>query len=250
MNFLTKHSKAFYMAYGILIGAAIILGVFYTSQYADIRVLYAYTATGELSILASTQDKINNSNQFLFQYFQNGASNGLQAATGFSTDFSQYAMTVYNFQVLISSVNDLIIVFGVISLVAFAFLLVLSNHNRRIYYKSNLIGGIILPLVVVVLFIILIIRNFQVMSAFEENSTLFNVVSLLQGKTQSTLSQYNYSKLSELFSCNSTSFILYTVLFVVVIVYSCFMSLYALLKYKATAEERAEIEKKAVANND
>ena len=41
-----------------------------------------------------------------------------------------------------------------------------------------------------------------------------------------------------------------SLLFIIVIAYSIFMAIYAVLKYKATAEERAEIIKKAVANND
>ena len=43
MNFLTKHSKAFYYAYGILIAVLIIAGLFYASQYCDVRVLYSIT---------------------------------------------------------------------------------------------------------------------------------------------------------------------------------------------------------------
>ena len=174
MNFLTKHSKAFYYAYGLLIAALILLGVFYASQYADIRVAFSLNGEGAVVIASNTQDKLGNSNYLLFKYFSEGATNGLQSATGFTTDFSSYTRVVYDFQVLLSKVNDSIILFGTLSLVCFALLLVLSNHNRRIYYKSNLIGGIILPLLVITFNLVLIIKNLNVMGVFSDNSTLFN----------------------------------------------------------------------------
>ena len=249
MNFLTKHSKAFYYAYGILIGVLIIAGVFYASQYYDIRVMYSFDDNG-LSIISGSADSLNRTNSSLFDYFAQGNSNGLVAATGFSTNFSDYSMKVYNFQNSLSDVNNLIIWFGVASLVCFALLLVLSNHSRRIYYKSNVVGGILLPLVVAVLSIVLVVRNLSVMGDFSENQTLYNVVSLLQSDKSIEYSQKGYNDLVPLFHCNNLTFVLFTVLFIIVIGYSIFMAVYALLKYKATAEERAEIEKKAVANND
>ncbi len=250
MNFLTKHSKAFYYTYGILIGILIIACVFYASQYYDIRVLYTFNEKGELSIMSDTTDSLNRTNSYIFSYFANGNSNGLVAATGFAADFNNYSKQVYDFQNLLSSTNDSFILFGILSLVAFAFLLVLSNHSRRIYYLSNLIGGIVLPLLIIVFNVVILVNNLSVMSNFNQNLTLYNIVSLLQGDKQIGYSQMNYTDLSSNFSCNSLTFVLFSVLFIVVICYSIFMAIYAYLKYKATAEERAEIVKKAVANND
>jgi hypothetical protein len=223
----------------------IIAGLFYASQYYNVRLLYSVSG-GNVEILSGTSDTLNRSNEYVFKYFSEGK------ATGFSTNFDDYKMIVYNFQVQLSKVNDLIIYLGVACLVCFALLLVLSNHNRRIYYKSNLFGGVLLPLVVVVLNVILLAQNFSVMTKFNEgqNFELFNLVSLLQGDSQIVYSQKEYSVLQSNFTCDNLTFILFTVLFVIVIAYSVFMAIYAVLKYKATAEERAEIVKKAVANND
>lgn len=258
MNFLTKHSKAFYYAYGILIAVVIIAGLFYASQYADIRVLFS--KAGEMvTIESDTTDNLNRTNKYVYEYFENIANGDPYgfAVSGFSSSFGGYSTTtetyatlVYNFQVQLSVVNSLIINLGLGSLVCFALLLVLSNHNRRIYYKSNLIGGILLPVLVVVFMVILLIQNFSVMGVFNKNSELFNVVSLLQGSSQIAASQTQYAALKQQFSCTSLTFVLFTVLFIIVIAYSVFMAVYAYLKYKVTAEERAEIEKKAVANND
>ena len=247
MNFLTKHSKAFYYAYGILIAVLIVAGLFYASQYCDVRVLYSITNDGVV-IEPNTADNLNRTNSYVYDYFastQYGFS-----ASGLNSNFATYAMSVYDFQVALSNVNDLIVILGLVSLICFALLLVLSNHSRRIYYKSNLFGGILLPLVVVILNIFLLAKNLEVMGVFEANSVLFNVVALMQGDSKIRNSQTQYAELQSKFACNSSTFIIFTFLFIIVIAYSVFMIVYAFLKYKATAEERAEIEKKAVANND
>lgn len=249
MNFLTKNSKFFYLTYGILIGLTIILGVVFASQYYDIRV--TYTGSGDsLQIINTTSDSLGYDNFYVFKYFAAGDTNGMKAATGFTTNYDNYKMIVYNFQTSLSTLNNMIVLFSVISLIAFALLLVLSNHNRNIYYKSNLIGGIILPLVVVVLFVVLLVYNFSVMKQFDDNATLFNIVAKLMGSNRIDYSDFKYSDLSNLFNINNLTFILFTILFIIVIAYSLFMAVYAYLKYKATSEMRAEVEKKAVANND
>ncbi|MCR5112904.1 MAG: hypothetical protein K6A63_03080 [Acholeplasmatales bacterium] len=256
MNFLTKHSKAFYYAYGILIAVVIIAGLFYASQYADIRVLFSVSGDS-VSITKDTTDTLNRTNKYVYEYFENIANGDPYgfAVSGFSSTFGSYAegtyaAAVYDFQVKLSNVNSLIINLGLCALVCFALLLVLSNHSRRIYYKSNLIGGILLPVFVIVLMIVLMAQNLSVMGMFNDNKELFNIVSLLQGPTQIAASQTSYAGLQAQYSCTTFTFILFTILFIIVIAYSVFMAVYAYLKYKATAEERAEIEKKAVANND
>lgn len=249
MNFLTKNSKFFYLIYGILIGLTIILGVIFASQYYDVRV--TFTGSGEtLKIINTTSDSLGYDNFYVFKYFAAGATNGLTSATGFAPDYDNYKMIVYDFQTNLSSLNNMIILFSVFGLIAFALLLVLSNHNRNIYYKSNLIGGILLPLIVVVLFVVLLVKNLSVMKQFDDNVVLFNIVAKLMGTNRIDYSDYNYSELSNFFDINNLTFILFTILFVIVIAYSLFMAVYAYLKYKGTSEMRAEVEKKAVANND
>ena len=251
MNFLTKNSKAFYYAYGILIAVMIIAGLFYASQYCDVRVFYSLVGDN-VEILPTTADNLNRSNSYVFEYFgkiNSGDPYGF-AASGFNADFSQYARTVYDFQVALSSLNTLIVVLGLVSLICFALLLVLSNHSRRIYYVSNLVGGILLPLAVVVCTVILFVQNLNVMGVFNKNQELFNIVSLLQGDSKIGNSQTAYTVLQQNYTCNSLTFVMFMILFIIVIVYSVFMMIYAYLKYKSTAEERAEIVKKAVANND
>ncbi len=245
MNFLTKHSKAIYYIYGILIAVMIFAGLFYASQYCDVRVLYSLSGDS-VEILPGTADNLNRSNRYVFEYFAAGNLSSL----GFSSNFDDYSHIVYDFQILLSHVNDLIIILGLVSLICFAGLLVLSNHSRRIYYKSNLVGGAILPLIVAILTIILLVNNLSVMGVFNENYDLFNFVSLLQGDNQIYNSQMASSELINNFTCNSTTFALFMILFIIVIAYSIFLIAYACIKYKATAEERAEILKKAVGNND
>ena len=249
MKFLTNHSKFIYYAFGIIVATALILGLFYATAYADVHVYYTYSDGVQFG--SSAQGPLQNtSNKYLYDFFANQGEDAAFVAK-YGTSFEPFAKTVYDFQMLLSQTNTNIIIFELIGVICFALLLVLANHNRRVYYKSNLIGGIVLPLVVIILNVVLIIQNMNVMTSFNENYELFNMTSVLQNdETGLIASQKNFAYLQEHFNVTSTSFTLYTVLFIVVIVVSVFMVVYAFLKYKATAEDREEILKKAVQKND
>lgn len=249
MKFLTNHSKFIYLTFGIIIAVALLLGLFYSTAYADVHVYYTYSDGVQFG--KSAQGPITGtSNQYLYDFFANQGEDAAFVAK-YGTSFEPFAKTVYDFQVKLSSFNTTIITFELIGLVCFALLLILANHSRRVYYKSNLIGGVLLPLVVVVLNVVLLVQNLGVGSAFNENTELFNMVAVLQNdKTNIVASQQNFAYLKDHFSVTSTSITLYMVLFIVVIVVSLFMAIYAVLKYKATAKDREEILKKAVQKND
>ena len=250
MKFLTNHSKFIYLAFGIVIAVSLLLGLFYATAYADIHVYYTFSDAG-VQFGSSAQGPITNtSNKYLYDFFQNQAADATFVSK-YGTDFGPFAKTVFDFQQLLSSVNTNIVTFELIGVICFAVLLILANHTRRVYYKSNLIGGILLPLVVVVLNVILIIQNLGVAAKFNENYELFNMTAILQNSSTGIIaSQQNFAYLQDRFNINSVSFTLYTVLFIVVIAVSIFVAIYAVLKYKATAKDREEILKKAVQKND
>jgi hypothetical protein len=252
MKFLTNHSKIIYYIFGIIIAVTLLLGLFYATAYADVHVYYNPGENGAVVFGANAGGPISGSNNSaLYSFFSSTKQTSNAEFVGlYGTSFEPHAQKVFDFQVLLSKTNTNYIIFELVSVICFALLLVLANHSRRVYYKSNLIGGIILPLIVITFNLVLIIKNLNVMGVFSDNSTLFNVVSLLIGDNKAIMSQTNYSSLQGYFTCTSLSFILFTVLFIVVIAYSVFMIIYSILKYKATAEERAEIIKKAVTNND
>ena len=191
MKFLTKNSKAFYLTYGIILAVLFIAALYYMSNYAHVHVYYTLESSGAISAFDRTAETtLGYSNKNLFDYFSKNAGimiydpnsgavlvNGeawvaehADSVSKFMSMFPEaaqfstvYAPIIFDFQVAMSEFNDLIVTFGLIGIVCFAILLVFANHSRRIYYKSNLIAGIILPLVVVVFGIVMIVTSIVIL---------------------------------------------------------------------------------------
>lgn len=248
-KFLTNKSKIFFLAFAIIAGALLISAIFYATQYANIHVYFTATNDGNV-ISMGALNEIGLEQTYLYNFFEKTTDKT------FSNDFTLYQDTVYKFQRTLSSTNDFIVTAGLVSLICAAGLFVLSNHSRKIYYKSNLIGGILLPLVVVVMNIILIVKHTNLISMFNEgdNYELFNRVSLLQttGQTQITASQMydNICWLQERYTCDNTTFIIYIVISIFVIVYALFMIFLSVYRYKESTERRNQVLERAVSNND
>lgn len=246
-KFLTSKAKYFYFAFGILMFVTLIASLFYMSQYAHIHVYYVQSPTGSHVIARDTEDALGNTNQLMWDFFEETSD------TTFAKDFNQYKEIVFDYQQSMSSFNNIILYYALTGIVCFAILLVLSNHNRRIYYKSNLYGGIILPGIVSIFSIVMIIMNTMLMGTFNNNFELFNRVSVLQNpdtKVDASKQINNIQYLKDLYSCDSTTYIIYDVLFLLVCLYSIFLIATAIIKYKATGKERKEIIEKVVMSND
>lgn len=163
---------------------------------------------------------------------------------------------VATFRKSLDNYNNLILVYGIVSLIVFAAFIVLSNHNRKIYYKANLIGGIALPLVNVVFALILIIQAISLISNISDptNSAFYNIISALQNPKIGINNQFAASEPTNLenaktivsnFNINPTTLILYTVFFGVTLAYNVFLMIFAFLKYKDTEKARNEVLEKA-----
>ena len=149
--------------------------------------------------------------------------------------------------------NNLILAYGIVSLITFALLIVLSNHNRRIYYKENVIGGILLPLVNIIFSIILVINGFSLVSNISNssNNALYNVVSAIQnpvvGYNNVALALSEETNLEQIktiinnFNINPTTLLVYISFFVLTIAFNVFLIIFAVAKYNATAKERKEV---------
>ncbi|MCR5112983.1 MAG: hypothetical protein K6A63_03480 [Acholeplasmatales bacterium] len=171
--------------------------------------------------------------------------------------FDSYKKQVYDFQIELNDVNNLILWFGVISLIGVAFLYFFSNNSRRIYYKSNIIISAIYTIVMVVFGVVLIVNTLSAMSHFSADSDLYNYVYVMQNSDinieifRDILGSSNpsMSAVKEYFSCNVATFIGYLVFFIFTIVYVVFVFILSLLKFKDTAERRHELEKVVAAND-
>ena len=173
----------------------------------------------------------------------------------YGKDGKTIADMIYDFQLQVSSVNTFIIVVGVISLICFAIMLIFSNHNRRVYYKSNLYIGLTMPLIVIIFTIIGLIRNFAVMGVFNSNKDLFRIVSFLQDpeidvatKLQAC-SDYNII-LDRTSKFGATGFYLAMAAFIILAIYSVLIMIYTVYRYKECAKRRSDILERAANKND
>lgn len=256
-KFLTSKAKFLYLIFFVLAFAVLISSAVYATQYADVHIYYTPT---EVNGEVSKDYDYGSRNEFqwnqigMYDFFVKTEDPAFPC-TSYDEFDELYAPKILKFQNTLSEVNDFIVVAGLISLICVAGLFIISNHNRKIYYKSNVIGGIILPLGVIIVNVIFLVKNFGLMSYFNEgnNAELFNRVSVLQNVvTKDAAGQMhgNVGWLVERYSCDNTTFVIYTVLSVVVILYALFMAVYSVYRYKASTERRNEIMERAVENND
>ncbi len=168
-----------------------------------------------------------------------------------------YFKALDSFRTDLDGFNDLILIYGIVSLIVFACLLVLSNHNRKIYYKANLIGGVLLPLVNIVFVVVLIVKSFGLMASINDptNNAIYNIVAAIQdtsvgpanvyvaGSEETNLAQIN--NIINAFKINSTTLVMYVIFFGVTALYNIFLIVVAVMKYKATAQERNDVLEKA-----
>ena len=162
-----------------------------------------------------------------------------------------------SFRAKLDNFNTLILWYGIISLIMFAGLLILSNHNRRIYYIGNIVGGVLLPLVNIVLVLVLVIQAFGLMANISDpnNNALYNVVSAMQNPTLGSQNvgiaasqATNVKQINNIinaFNVNTTTIVMYLIFFVITAAYNVFLIIFAIMKYKATAKERNEVLEKA-----
>lgn len=163
---------------------------------------------------------------------------------------------IRDFRVKVDNTNNLILIFGIVTLITFAVLLILSNHDRKIYYKENLIGGILLPLINIVLFAILIVNCISLIGDISDpvKNAFYNIFSVSQNASVSqnigvaVTDQTNLTQIQNIinnFNVNSSTLIGYIIMFVVFAAYNAFMIIFAVLKYKDTAKERNDVLERA-----
>ena len=162
-EFLKNKAKLIVLAYGVLLFAVFLFGLFYMTQYAHIHI--AYSLQGGV---ASYSDDLTigsfATNMDLFQYFNDSTDSTSPLLVGITKTSKTvvdagYADIIYKFQTDMSSFNTLIIVLMLLSIVCFAVMLIFSNQSRKVYYKDNLYVGILMPLTVSVFSLVLLILN-------------------------------------------------------------------------------------------
>ena len=289
-NKFIQNSKWIYFTLGIISLLIVISSLFFMSQYKYVRINYdvennqrvysessslnqanqkeifdivTQVAGGAYNDYSETQALIDNN--AVFKQILEKDSDGnyvhldkevIKGSYGRVTTVYKLKYQVfddlYNFRLQLDSFNDMILIAGLISAIVFACLLILSNHNRKIYYKANLFGGIALPLVNVIFSIVVIAQALSLMSSISNpfNNAVYNLVSVYGNKSNTKLSQLvgsdevgvkNFSEAISQFNINNLTLIIYVILFALVAAYNVFLIIYAIMKYKATAKERNEV---------
>lgn len=276
-NFLSKNAKLIYLLCGVFSLLTLILSVGFMTQYRYLRLNYIIetnAATGEERIVIGAQGSLNGADQqALFDFIRQLDTVDQTTGKTMYEDAQAYKehheleeirekyvtngklnedikMQIFNYRKRLDSYNAMIVLLTALSLVSFAFMFIFGNHSRRIYYKSNLIAGVALPAIIAIFNLVLIVMSFGLMSELSGNYYMYNLVSVLQnplnyGYTQIAKSaETNAANLLHIVSaydCNSTTFILYDLLFGFVMLYNIFLIVFAILKYRWTAERRAEV---------
>ena len=269
-NFLSKKAKLIYLLCGVFSLLTLILSLGFMTQYRYLRVNYMIEtnrATGEQRIVIGSTATLNGDDQRPLFDFVNQLGSGIYddlesykahpELEEFQTQYmdgtvlkEEAKMQVLNYKKSLDNYNNMIVIFSVLSLVMFALMFVFGNNSRRIYYKSNLIAGIVLPGVIVVLNLVLIISSFSLMNELAQNYTYYNLISVLQNPDNRIYTQLavtaetngkNLATLMNSFDCNALTFVLYDLLFAFVLAYNVFLIVFAILKYKWTAQRRAEV---------
>lgn len=257
MKKLISKLKVFHLIMLCIAGAIILSALPFKTQYSNIYV--NVTTTIEEAVGDDQNSSLGQDQNFLFELFENNKADGFVDNNGnpFKNDFNEYKKQVYDFQNDLNDLNNLILIYGIIALIGVAFLYIFSNNKRHVYYVSNIVVSGLFTLFMVVFGIVLIINSISVMGKFSSDSNLYNIVSVMQNsdynieayQAATASSGASLDLLKSHFDCNVMTFVVYDIIFVFVIVYSLFLFILSMVKFKATSERRSELEK-VVAVND
>ncbi len=140
----------------------------------------------------------------------------------------------------IQAVNNQILSLGVLNAVLFAVMLIGANHSRKKYYLSNLIIGIVTPIISIIYSLILFSKNSALIPAFNDNKINLNIYSLAHEigakvtneKMGGSLEKYtSESPINELFNVTTRSFTITNVLCILMVIVSIAYILFTILKY-------------------
>ena len=251
-----KKSKYFFTAGIILMFVVMLFGLFFMTQYANVHVFYnikdGNVQINRLSLL-TIGGKEYSSNQYLFDYYRNSADFPELSTVN---QIGEYLRVVYDFQMTASKFNDLIIIYFIVGLICVAAFHLFDNHKRNIYYVSNLVSGIFLPLVMLIFSFVMIGKDVALISNFEKNKGTYQITAVMQdtsitGQDRSAFIEKGvdavYKKGSNV---NATTMYVAIVIFAIVAAYFVFIMVFSILKYMKTSKARKEVIERAVNAND
>ena len=246
MKKLLKHMKLIHLIFLILGGAVVLSALPFKTQYNTIYV--NVDSNGIENASREMTNAINQDQTLLYDYYELIGDN-----------FDNHKEVVYNFQQNLNTVNNIILAFGMVIIVAALVLFLFQNHKRKIYYGTNVVMSVLATLATVGFGVVVIIQLLGAMGTLGSNMELFNSVAVLQNSDMRTAAYQAAEQagaagakdaLANYFYVTSTTLVMYMIGVIVTIVYALFILILTFAKFKRTKERRQEILSKAVENND
>ena len=175
-------------------------------------------------------------------------------------DRDEFVKFIVDYRDELNSFNTGILWYGIIGLICFAAMLIAGNHNRNVYYISNIIVGVICALTMIIFGIVLLIKDFSLISKFNEDENLWKAVSIAQNKGNNSEVMTKYwqylrqtashpnQEIDAYYAgdtTNTTTLITTMIFLIVSIGYSVFTLVHTIRKYFATKARRNEILERA-----
>jgi hypothetical protein len=219
--------------------------------YKDALGVIPGTGIGNINNNASWATFINNVNganatiEELKEYL--GLTKGFYGNGNIMTEaFNESVIIIRSFFEGLQNVNWLVFYYFIIVCALVALCYLFSNHSRRIYYKSNLVVGVLASIVIIGFGIYVFIQNSMLISGMNENQVLLNAYDYVCNDSTAAKSFNDLAMVTELNVINSTTIIITDVILALVIGYAAFMLVYAVRRYNSCERERKDIIAKAV----
>ncbi len=275
---IQKGAKFVITIYLVILALSLLLACFFMTQYNEIHIFSQNDPKNGITYSETDIFYVGGpSNDYIFRYFDSKRNKDesnpfyeeIQAGTGSIInneykDGLSYAQFIDEYRKDLNQFNESLVVFGVVTIALCALLYVFANHSRRIYYSSNLIAGVAIPLGIGVYSIVMLLNNIGLQGVFNSNIDLFRVTNAMitseitnkvkgsyMGKPDPETGKTGWELLCEATSdLNDFTFNLTNILFITITIVSVLLVVYTVLKYKATSKRRLEVIERAVQNND
>jgi len=249
-----KKIKFFFLGFLILIFVSLFVSIYFMTPYANVHVYFTvegYNAGTTFVVGDSTF-----SNEALYNFIKS-------TRVIDRPDFEITADMIYNFQMAASNYNNVLLIGFVVALVVYGLLILFANNSRRIFYKSNAVGGIIIPLILVGYSIYSLSLGFSLLGDFTKNQNAYKAASVMMSQTIASRTknsinngstyrghQYTWQDvLNNSGEVNSLAIILTIVIQLLLVAYAVAIMIFSVMKYKRTAEERKAIIERAANTN-
>lgn len=176
---IDKITKAFVMLFGIFAFVLLVWSLIYFDAFRNLKT----TLYGTDNALDMTDRSIRMVLQKMFPAdvtVDGSTMAGYAYAWNKTNDFYRFAQ----------SFDHALCIFSIVMIVLWAVTLIIGNHSRSKYFLSNLVSGCALSMVGIIYGIVILVKNAQVGSLFNQNKEFLNVYDLIYRLTPTVAIRY------------------------------------------------------------